>query len=330
MQVVKQVLSAPRQTWMSITLIVASVISVSTAHADNWPTRPVKMLVISSPGGAPDIMTRLIAEQLSRRFGKNFYVENSVGAGGIAAMRALKTTAADGYTFALVPASTVVIAPHVFKDLPYDIDADFVPVAFVGASPIAIAVRSDSTYATFADFLSALKTQPLAVGTTITNSLPNLLGTLTRVKANADFTIVPFSASTQGITALLRGDVAAMIDGYPAFEGMLQDGQVKVLASFDDSRSDITRGQPVVAESIPGAVATGWFAIFARKDTPEAITAQFKLGVDEALVKPELVEKMRAMTVVPQPMPTAKLLQFIAKEKSFWAEAVERAAAKPH
>lgn len=313
------------------TVILVLVTSLAAARADDWPSRPVKLIVLSGPGGAPDVTARLIAEQLSRKFGKNVYIENSVGAGGITGMRALKTSAADGYTFGLAPASAIVIAPRVFKDVPFNIDTDFAPVAFIGASPIAIAVKSDSPYKTFADFLAALKsTQAMAVATTLTNSLPHLLGVLTKVKTNADFTVVPFSSSPQGVTALLRGDVAAMIDGYPSFEGMLQDGQVRVLASFDGARSDVTRGQPVVTESIPGVVATGWFAIFAPKDTPQAIIDKFKSGVDEALVKPEVADKMRTMTVVPQPMPTAQFVQFLAKEKAFWAEAIEKSGVKPN
>jgi tripartite-type tricarboxylate transporter receptor subunit TctC len=320
-----------RQFRFVTTVILAAVLLLAAARADDWPARPVKLIVLSGPGGAPDIMARLITEHVSRKFGKNFYVENSVGAGGITGMRALKNSAADGYTFALAPASAIVIAPRVFKDVPFNIDTDFAPVAFVGASPIAIAVKADSPYKNLADLLAALRSQQsMSVATTLTNSLPHLLGVLTKLKTDADFTVVPFSSSPQGVTALLRGDVAAMIDGYPSFEGMRQDGQVRILASFDAARSDVTRGAPVVAESIPGVVATGWFAIFAPKDTPQAIIDQFKSGVDQALAKGEVIEKMQTMTVVPQPTPTPTFLEFLKKERSFWVEAIEKSGAKPN
>jgi tripartite-type tricarboxylate transporter receptor subunit TctC len=310
--------------------ILGIIVSLGSARADDWPSRPVKLIVLSSPGGAPDIMARLITEQVSRKFGKNFYVENSVGAGGITGMRALKTSAADGYTFGLAPASAIVIAPRVFKDVPFDIDTDFAPVAFVGASPIAIAVKADSPHKTFADLLAALKAAPqsMSVATTLTNSLPHLLGVLTKLKSNADFTIVPFSSSPQGVTALLRGDVVAMVDGYPSFEGMRQDGQVRILASFDPARSDLTRGAPVVTESIPGVVATGWFAIFAPRDTPQVIIDRFKSGIDEALGKSEVTGKMLTMTVAPKPMPAPEFGKFLETEKSFWIEAIEKSGAR--
>jgi tripartite-type tricarboxylate transporter receptor subunit TctC len=305
------------------------VISLAGASADDWPTRPVKMIVLSGPGGAPDIMARLLTDDLSRKFGKNFYVENSVGAGGITAMRALKGSAPDGYTFALAPASAIVIAPRVFKDVPFNIDTDFAPAAFIGSSPIAVAVKSDSPYKGFPELLDALKATPqsLPVATTLTNSLPHLLGVLTKLKSNADFTVVPFSSSPQGITALLRGDVAAMLDGYPSFEGMRQDGQVRILASFDPARSDLTKGLPVVAEIVPGVVGTGWFAIFAPKDTPPSVLEKFKAGIDEALSKRKIVEKMQTLTIVPQPMPAAAFAQFLEKEKSFWMDAIEKSGA---
>jgi tripartite-type tricarboxylate transporter receptor subunit TctC len=310
-------------------VLLATMISLVAARADDWPARPVKMIVLSGAGGAPDIMARLLTDDLSRKFGKNFYVENSVGAGGITAMRSLKVSAPDGYTFALAPASAIVIAPRVFKDVPFNIDTDFAPVAFVGASPIAVAVKSDSPYKSFAELVDALKATPqsLSVATTLTNSLPHLLGVLTKLKTNADFTVVPFSSSPQGITALLRGDVAAMMDGYPSFEGMRQDGQVRILTSFDPARSELTKGLPVAAEIVPGVVGTGWFAIFAPKDTPTAVIEKFKAAVDEALAKREVIEKMQTLTIVPQPMPTAAFAQFLEKEKAYWIEAIEKSGA---
>ncbi len=318
------------QLFRLVTMVMlAAAVSLTATRADDWPAKPVKMIVLSGPGGAPDIMARLLTEDLSRKFGKNFYVENSVGAGGITAMRSLKVSAPDGYTFALAPASAIVIAPRVFKDVPFDIDADFAPVAFVGASPIAVAVKSDSPYKSYPEFLAALKATPqsMPVATTLTNSLPHLLGVLTKLRSSADFTVVPFSSSPQGITALLRGDVVAMMDGYPSFEGMRQDGQVRILASFDPARSELTRGLPVVAESLPGVVGTGWFAIFAPRDTPKTVIEKFKAGIDEALLKREVAERMQTLTIVPQPMPAAALVQFLAKEKSFWLDVIEKSGA---
>jgi tripartite-type tricarboxylate transporter receptor subunit TctC len=119
-----------------------------------------------------------------------------------------------------------------------------------------------------------------------------------------------------------------MIDGYPSFEGMRQDGQVRILASFDAARSDLTRMLPVVSESLPGVVGSGWFAIFGPRDTPKAIIDQFKSGVDEALVKPEVIDKMLTMTVAPQPMAVAAFDQFLDKEKSFWIEVIAKGGAQ--
>lgn len=311
------------------TLVIVSLVSLAPARAEDWPERPVKMIVLSGAGGAPDIMARLLTEDLSRKFGKNFFVENMAGAGGITAMRALKVSAPDGYTFALAPASAIVIAPRVFKDVPFNIDTDFAPVAFVGSSPIAIAVKSDSRYKSFPEFLAALKAAPqsMPIATTVTNSLPHLLAVMTKLKTGADFTVVPFTSSPQGVTGLLRGDVAAMLDGYPSFEGMRQDGQVRILASFDPARSELTKGLSVVAEAIPGVVGTGWFAIFAPKGTPPTVVGKFKAAIDEALGKPEVTEKMQTLTIVPQPMPAAAFLEFLEKEKTYWKEAIEKSGA---
>ena len=207
----------------------ALTLCVAGAQAADWPEKPVKLIVFSGAGGSPDVTARLLADQLSRKWGQNFYVENKVGAGGITGLTALKNSVADGYSFGLSPASAIVISPLVFKDVPFDIEKDFLPVAFVGASPIVVAVRAESPFQTFADLVVASKnaSEPVAIATPLTNSLPHLLASSLKKRAEGNMTIVPFSTSPQGVTALLRGDVVAMIDGYPSFEGMLQGGKVR-------------------------------------------------------------------------------------------------------
>jgi tripartite-type tricarboxylate transporter receptor subunit TctC len=313
-------------------IIVVSVALMGMLHPVSaaWPDKPVKLIVFSGAGGSPDATARLLAEQLTRTWGQNFYIENKVGAGGVTGLSALKSSAPDGYNFGLAPASSIVITPHVFKNVPFDIQNDFVPVAFVGASPIVVAVKADSPFRTFADLLAKAKSTPtpMAIGTPLTNTLPHLLAGLLKQKAGANMDVIPFSTSPQGVTALLRGDIAAMIDGYPTFEGMLQAGEVRLLANFDAKRSATTGDLPVVAETLPGVVATGWFAIFAPKGTPQPIIEKLRSGIDEALKQPELLDRLKAITVIPQPMTASELADFLIKERSFWADAIDKAGVK--
>jgi tripartite-type tricarboxylate transporter receptor subunit TctC len=300
-------------------------------NAQPWPDKPVRMLVLSGPGGSPDVAARTIAQQLSQSFGKQFVVENKLGAGGIVGLSALKTSAPDGYTVALGPASAIVTTPRLFKDIPFDIDKDFVPVAFVGKTPIVVAVKKDSPFRTFEDLLGASRKakEPLAIGTTSTNSLPHLLAILAGRKADGKFLAVPFSTSPQGITALLGGDVVAMVDGSPSFEGMVRNGDLRLLASFADKRLASNQGLPVIAENAPGVAASGWFGILAPKGTPQDIIDKLRTGINDAMAKPDVEAKLTSLSIFPERMNGPEFSMFLTREKAFWADALENAGAKP-
>jgi tripartite-type tricarboxylate transporter receptor subunit TctC len=303
---------------------------VTGVQAQTWPDRPVKMLVLSGAGGSPDVATRAISQELSQTLGRQFVVENKVGAGGIVGLSALKASAPDGYTFALAPASSIVIAPRLFKDVPFDTEKDFAPVAFIGKTPIVIAVKKDSPYKTFEDLKKASQQakEPIPVGTTSINSLPHLLGELSARKAGAKIFTVPFSTGSQAVTALLGGDVQALIDGSPSFEGMVRSGELRLLASYADKRQFGKKELPTVAENAPGLTATGWFGVFAPRDTPPQIVDKLRTAINSAMAKPEIEERLVSLNIFPERMTGADYSAFLAREQSFWAEALKDVGAK--
>lgn len=305
--------------------------SFSAAIAQTWPEKPVRIVVFSGAGGSPDVAARTIASELSQSQAKQFIVENKVGAGGIVGLSAVKSSAPDGYTFGLGPASAFVTAPRLMKDVPFDIDKDFVPVAFLGKTPIVIAVRKDSPFKTFGDLLQASRDAKdgLAIATTSINSLPHLLAVFAGEKAKAKFLPVPFSSSPQGITAVLGGDVVAMVDGSPSFEGMVRSGEMRLLASFSDKRLATNEALPIVREDTAGVAASGWFGFVAPKGTPPAVIEQFRAAVNSALSKPEVEAKLTSLTIIPEKMTGQEYLDFLSREKKFWSEALEAAGAKP-
>lgn len=300
------------------------------ASAQSWPDKPVRMIVTSGAGGSPDAAARAISDELGRSLGKPFVVENKAGAGGVVGLNALKASAPDGYTFALAPASSIVTAPRLFKDVPYDIDTDFVPVAFLGKTPIVIAVRKDSPFKTFGDLLKASREakEPLAIGTTSVNSLPHLLAVIAGEKAKGKFLPVPFKTSPQGITAVLGGDVVAMVDGAPSFEGMVRGGELRLLASFSDKRLASNAALPIVVEDAAGVAASGWFGFFAPKGTPADIIEKARSSINAAMSKPEVQGKLTSLTIFPEAMTGAEYAAFLAREKKFWADALAAAGAK--
>ena len=126
--------------------ILAMALSSGAAQAQAWPDKPVRLIVLGAAGGSPDVAARVVSERLSKTTALRIVVENKVGAGGITGWTALKQSAPDGYTFALIAASAYSLTPHLFKDLPFDVNRDFVPAAFVGTTPIVVAVKKNSSY----------------------------------------------------------------------------------------------------------------------------------------------------------------------------------------
>jgi tripartite-type tricarboxylate transporter receptor subunit TctC len=311
--------------------MLAIALSSAAAQAQSWPDKPVKLIVMGAAGGSPDVAARVISDRLGKTGGARLVVENKVGAGGITGWTDLKRSAPDGYTFALIAASAYSLTPHLFKDLTFDVDRDFVPAAFVGTTPIVVAVKKDSAYRSFEDLLKASKQSDgkTAVATPPVNSLAHLLAELANARTEAKMNLVPFSTAPAGISAILGGDVVGMVDGYPSFEGMLRSGDVRLLASFSAERMANNRALPTVNETIKGLEATGWFAIFAPKGTPSEIIEKLRSAVNEALDAPEVSNRMLALSIFPEKMTGEELTAFLRKEQAFWSDAVKAAGVKP-
>jgi tripartite-type tricarboxylate transporter receptor subunit TctC len=308
-----------------------AAVALAGANAQSWPDKPVRMIVLSGPGGSPDVAARAIANELSRSLGKQFIVENRVSAGGIIGLSALKSSAPDGYSFVLGMASAFVTSPKLTKDMPYDVDKDFEHVAFVGRTPIVVAVRKDSPLKTFGDLVKVAREarEPIAIATTPINSLPHLLTVFTAEKAQAKILAVPFSSSPQGIAAVLGGEVVAMVDGAPSFEGMVRSGDLRLLASFSEKRLPTNAALPLVAEETSGVAASGWFGLVARTGTRPEVIEKLRSAVNAAVSTPEVEAKLASLVIFPDPMTGPGYAEFLDREKTFWAAAIDAAGAKP-
>jgi tripartite-type tricarboxylate transporter receptor subunit TctC len=140
--------------------------------------------------------------------------------------------------------------------------------------------------------------------------------------------IVPFSTTPAGITAVLAGEVVAMIDGYPSFEGMMRSGDVRLIATFASERMANNRSIPTASEQIPDLAGTGWFAIFAPKGTPDQILEKFRKSVVEAISNEEVSRRLVSLSIFPEAMGADDLGKFLKKEQGYWSDAVKTAGAK--
>src|SRR4029077_11407667 len=181
---------------------------VSAAHAQSWPTKTVRIIVPSPPGTAPDIITRLYVDRLAPMWGKPVIVENRPGAGGNVAMGALVRGERDSHTFASVMATVVTLTPHLYKEVQYNLDADVVPVAMIGTSPMMVVVNPALGVSTLPEFVKLAKSQPgkINFALPLLNSVPHLAGEMLSTAAGIKLYPVAYNGSVAAVTATMTGE----------------------------------------------------------------------------------------------------------------------------
>jgi len=266
------------------------------AAAQNYPTRPVRMILPFGAGGVADITARVVAERLGEKIGQRFVIENMPGAGGIAAARAVLSAPADGYTLALLSNGTAV-SVGLFKNLPFDPMKDFLPISSLGYFDFVVATSADSPFKTMADVVKYAKDNPdkLNVGTINVGSTQNLSAELLKSAAGIQFQIIPYRGTPEVLIAALRNDANIMIDNYSGMKANLADGKLRALASTGEAKSIVLKDVPTVQEAgVKGYDVVSWNALFAPKGTPSEVIDKLNAALKEVLamadVKARLLE----------------------------------------
>jgi tripartite-type tricarboxylate transporter receptor subunit TctC len=273
----------------------------SGANAQNFPESPVKIIVPQPAGSGTDVIARLLAVELAKAMGQNFIVDNRPGANGISGAVATAQSRPDGYTLLLVAASVMTLNPHLFKDLPYEPEKSFAPVAFVGETGVMLATSVKSAYQTLPELIAAAKASKtgLSYGIPQVGSMPQLMGEIIRGGLGANLVAIPYRGGAATTTAMLAGEIDIMIDSITTIAPLARDGRVKILAVGSPKRLSGFPSVPALSEVIPGAEASGWFGLFAPKDTPEAVRRQLNIRIVAALQQPEFREKLSQLGVYP-------------------------------
>ncbi|HTY69770.1 MAG TPA: tripartite tricarboxylate transporter substrate binding protein [Alphaproteobacteria bacterium] len=302
-----------------------------TLHAETWPSRPVKIIVPAPTGVAPDIIARLVAERISTPLGQQFIVENYAGAGGIPGMSRLVRSAPDGYTFALVAASTVTLTPYLFKNPQFDVDRDLMPVAAIGTSPMMIAVGANSGITTLAELIARAKAQPGALnfGYPLKNSVPDLTGAMLNRAAGIEITPVVYNGSVAEVAAALSGEATGTIDGLPPLVGQVKAGTLRALAVTSRQRLPGYEQVPTVAETFPDFESIGWFATFAPAGTPPEVVGRLNAAINAAIRMPDIIERFAVLGVYPNPGTPEQLAAFVATQRRQWKAVIDAVGLEP-
>ena len=276
-------------------LLLLSAFLASPAQAQDYPNRPMRLVVPFSPGGSSDGISRLLAQKVGAALGQPMVVENKPGAGGSLGTDLVAKSKPDGYTLLLVATSTA-INQTLRADLPYDAMRDLEPVIHLVNLSGVLVVHPDVPARTVRELIDLSHAKPGTLnyasagnGTTL-----HLAGEMFRSLAKADITHVPYKGSGPALTDLIGGRVQMMFANMPGTIQHVRAGRVRVIAVTDEKRSSVLPDVPTIAEAgVPGYRATGWFGIMAPAGTPRHIVERLNAEFDKALRTPELVEFMR-------------------------------------
>jgi len=280
----------------NLLLSLGIVASASSALAqDNWPNRPIKLLVGFAPGGSSDMVARLIATPLGERLGQPVVVENRAGAGGNIAAEAVAKASPDGYTLVLLPSGHSSNAA-MKKNLPFDPVGDFAWVSKVTTYPLTLSVKPDSPITSFKDFIERVKKEPnrytytsVGVGTAM-----HLFGEWLMAESGGVATHVPFRGGTAPMMELLAGRVDVMIDTMTTTAPLFKDNRVRVLATTAPAGQNALPSVPSVADSFPGLVFDSWLGVAATKGTPlpviERLNRELRAVLEQTAVRQRLIE----------------------------------------
>lgn len=261
------------------------------AMAQNWPTKPIKLIIPFAAGGTTDILGRLLAQQLTKDLGQNVVVENKPGAGGNIAAEFVAQSAADGYTIMLASGSMLTVNPSLYKRLPVNYAKDFVYITNVASGPMLVSVSTKLPVKTLGEFIAYAKTKDLNFGSAGIGSQVHMAAENLTYSANIPATHVPYKGESAAINDLVAGQIDFMVGNLTAATGFAKNGQIKPLAVTSSKRAKQLPDVPTVAEAgIPGFESTGWFGLVAPASTPKTITDK----IYAATVKAVNSEALRA------------------------------------
>jgi tripartite-type tricarboxylate transporter receptor subunit TctC len=313
--------------WIAAAALAASgALAISPAWAeDAFPQRPVKIIVQTAAGSSIDVAARIVAEGLSRRWGQQAVVMNQPGAGGALAAKSLANANPDGETLLFAASSIFIALPELQKAQAASIDA-FMPIAFVGEQPMAMAITASHDAKTFAQALQAITATPGGYNCAVSTrgGLSHLSGESLKAASGVDMTFINYQGTSQALTDVISGRVPIVVDSLSAFIGPSIGGQIRILAVGSAQRLKNMPDLPAMSETLPGFEATAWVALAAPPGTSPALAARISRDVDAVLDDKAVVARLEELGTYVKRMSPVELTSFIKDQRVKWAPVVQK------
>ena len=320
-------LSILPQRSLALATLAACCIA-GAAHAAGYPDHPITLIVPFPPAGTTDLIARHVAQALEKELGQSIVVENRAGAGGNVGMGALARAKADGYTIGMGTVGTQTINQFLYKDMPFDPQKDFAPIALAGTTPNVIAVNAQSDIKSLGDLIAKAKAatdKKLSYASPGVGSSVHLTGAYLEDAAGISMLHVPFKGVSGSMPALIGGQVDILMDNLPSTLSQVKDGsKVRAIAVTGAQRDPTLPNVPTVAESgLPGFDVKAWFALYAPAGTPPEAMKTLVAAAEKALASNDLKQKLQQTSTQPGTIFGADLTAFETNERERWHKLIQ-------
>lgn len=306
---------------LALTASLTASLSTAQTAAQNYPQKPIRMIVPFTPGGSTDILARSIGQELSKAWGQSVIIENIAGAGGsIGADKAAKAPA-DGYTLLMGHIGTLAVNPSLYPKLPYNPIKDFAPVAWVARVPNVLVVNPNVPAKSVQELVALAKSKPgqLSYGSGGNGSAANLATEYFKMQTETAILHIPYRGTAPAVTDLMGGQIQMLFTGAPAVMGQVKNGQLRALAVSSPKRLDALPDLPTVAEAgYKNFEADQWYGVVAPAGTPRDIVLKLNQQINVALNSAELKKRLTTEGAVATPETPEAFGKLIAQEIERW------------
>jgi len=294
---------------------------------DNYPSKPIKLIVPWTTAGTVDIVARSLAERLSVKLGVPVVVENKAGATGQIGSLMVSQSAPDGYTLLVMSTTVHTVSPNFSRTFPFDPIDGFTPISQVVTFPYAMVVAANSPYRTVADLAAAAKKEPgkIAYGSFGIGSAPFLMSEFFANSTGTTLLHVPYKGAAQALTDLMGGQIQFFIDSLPSPLGQIRGGKLRALSVTTAKRSTILPDVPTMSETLPGFDAIAWLGIAAPPKTPKAVVQKIHTALTEIAAQPDYAARLRDMGLEPVASPSPEQFRgFLVEQKQYWGDFIRK------
>ena len=301
-----------------------------SAGAQNYPSKPIRIIALSSPGSGPDIVGRLIGQKFTEAWGQQVIVDTRPGATGSIGAEIAARAAPDGHTLVIITAQAPIVSA-MYEKLPYSLLRDFSPISLMASTPFLLVVHPSVAATSVGELIELVKARPgqLRYGSGGSGSPPHLSAEIFKSMTGIDIVHIPYKGITPALMDTVGGQVHMVISVIPAVLPTVRAGRVRALGVTSANRTPIAPELPTIAETVPGYEFIGWYSLFAPAKTPAGLLAKLNAEVVKALKTPDFQERLTALGAEPIGSTQRALAEFLPLQMEKMRKAVKESGARP-